>query len=212
MQFKFISIEGNIGSGKTSLSEKIAKYFNARLILEKFADNPFLPDFYKNPEQNAFPLELFFMAERFQQLSNEFKYPDLFSFLTVSDYYFVKSNLFAQNNLKEKELILFNRLFDIMLSSIRKPDLLIYLHSDIERIQQNIEKRGREFEQNISDRYLKDIELKYFDFLKKQNDFPVLILDATKVNFVKDESVFKNIISEINNMSNEKTLKKVILI
>ena len=98
-----------------------------------------------------------------------------------------------------------------MLSSIRKPDLLIYLHSDIERIQQNIEKRGREFEQNISDKYLKDIELKYFDFLKKQNDFPVLILDATKVNFVEDKSVFKNIISEINNMTNEKTLKKVIL-
>ena len=211
MKFNFIVIEGNIGSGKTSLSKKIANNFNGKLILEEFADNPFLPKFYKEAERNAFPLELSFMAERFQQLSGEKSKADLFTEFRISDYSFFKSTLFAQNNLKEDELNLFNQLYHIMFSSERKPDLLVYLHSKVERLQENIKKRGRDYEQNIKDEYLKNIEDKYFDYLKKQNDFPVLILDVSEVDFIEDEKIYQQIISEIQNFDKSEKLKKLIL-
>ena len=211
MQFNFIVIEGNIGSGKTSLSKKIANNFNGKLILEEFADNPFLPKFYKEAERNAFPLELSFMAERFQQLSGEKSKADLFTEFRISDYSFFKSTLFAQNNLKEDELNLFNQLYHIMFSSVRKPDLLVYLHSKVERLQENIKKRGRYYEQNIKDEYLKNIEDKYFDYLKKQNDFPVLILDVSEVDFIEDEKIYQQIISEIQKFDKSEKLKKLIL-
>ena len=211
MQFNFIVIEGNIGSGKTSLSKKIANNFNGKLILEEFADNPFLPKFYKEAERNAFPLELSFMAERFQQLSGEKSKADLFTEFRISDYSFFKSTLFAQNNLKEDELNLFNQLYHIMFSSVRKPDLLVYLHSKVERLQENIIKRGRYYEQNIKDEYLKNIEDKYFDYLKKQNDFPVLILDVSEVDFIEDEKIYQQIISEIQKFDKSEKLKKLIL-
>ena len=192
MLYSHIAIEGNIGSGKTTLATMLANDMDARLVLEQFADNPFLPKFYSDPEKHAFPLELFFMAERYHQLKN-LKEQDLFKPQIVSDYFFVKSKLFAQNNLKKDEMQLFNRLFDIMLSSLSKPDLLVYLYSDVERLQQNIKNRGRDFEQNISDEYLQNIQEKYLDFLKKQNDFPVLMLDVTVVDFVSDVSIYKKI-------------------
>jgi deoxyguanosine kinase len=192
MQYKHLAIEGNIGSGKTTLASMLSMDYNARLILEEFSDNPFLPKFYQEPDKNAFPLELFFMAERYHQLK-ELKLQDLFQPNIVSDYFFVKSKLFAQNNLKQDELQLFNRLFDIMLSSLSKPDILLYLYADVDRLQINIKKRGREFEQNISDEYLQNIQEKYLDFLKKQNDFPVLMLDVTDVDFVSDVSIYKKI-------------------
>jgi len=211
MKFNFIVIEGNIGSGKTSLSKKIANNFNGKLILEEFADNPFLPKFYKEAERNAFPLELSFMAERFQQLSGEKSKADLFTEFRISDYSFFKSTLFAQNNLKEDELNLFNQLYHIMFSSVRKPDLLVYLHSKVGRLQENIKKRGRDYEQNIKDEYLKNIEDKYFDYIKKQNDFPVLILDVSEVDFIEDEKIYQQIISEIQNFDKSEKLKKLIL-
>ena len=211
MKFNFIVIEGNIGSGKTSLSKKIANNFNGKLILEEFADNPFLPKFYKEAERNAFPLELSFMAERFQQLSGEKSKADLFTEFRISDYSFFKSTLFAQNNLKEDELNLFNQLYHIMFSSVRKPDLLVYLHSKVGRLQENIKKRGRDYEQNIKDECLKAIEDKYFDYLKKQNDFPVLILDVSEVDFIEDEKIYQQIISEIQNFDKSEKLKKLIL-
>ena len=211
MKFNFIVIEGNIGSGKTSLSKKIANNFNGKLILEEFADNPFLPKFYKEAERNAFPLELSFMAERFQQLSGEKSKADLFTEFRISDYSFFKSTLFAQNNLKEDELNLFNQLYHIMFSSVRKPDLLVYLHSKVGRLQENIKKRGRDYEQNIKDEYLKNIEGKYFDYLKKQNNFPVLILDVSEVDFIEDEKIYQQIISEIQNFDKSEKLKKLIL-
>ena len=142
MQYNFICIEGNIGVGKTSLAEKIAADYNASLVLEEFTDNPFLPKFYKEPKKYAFPLELFFMAERYKQIKQLME-QDIFSDFTVSDYFFVKSRLFAQNNLLEDELQLFYRLFDIMLSTLPKPNLLIYLHADIRCLQRNIRKRDR---------------------------------------------------------------------
>ena len=192
MLYSHIAIEGNIGSGKTTLATMLANDIDARLVLEQFADNPFLPKFYSDPEKHAFPLELFFMAERYHQLKN-LKEQDLFKPQIVSDYFFVKSKLFAQNNLKKDEMQLFNRLFDIMLSSLSKPDLLVYLYSDVERLQQNIKNRGRDFEQNISDEYLQNIQDKYLDFLRKQSDFPVLLLDVTNVDFVTDKNIYDKI-------------------
>ena len=194
MNYSFISIEGNIGSGKTSFSKKLAKRFNSRLILESFSDNPFLPKFYDNPKRYAFPLELFFMAERYQQLG-DFQDGDLFSNHVVSDYFFIKSKLFAQNNLKEDELLLFNRLSEIALKSLPKPNIVLYLHSNIERLQQNIKKRGREYELNISSDYLINIQNRYFDYLKKQSDFPVLMFDVSKIDFVSDDKSFNTIVS-----------------
>lgn len=192
MLYSHIAIEGNIGSGKTTLATMLANDIDARLVLEQFADNPFLPKFYSDPEKHAFPLELFFMAERYHQLKN-LKEQDLFKPQIVSDYFFVKSKLFAQNNLKKDEMQLFNRLFDIMLSSLSKPDLLVYLYSDVERLQQNIKNRGRDFEQNISDEYLQNIQDKYLDFLRKQSYFPVLLLDVTNVDFVADKNIYDKI-------------------
>ena len=191
MQYKHIAVEGNIGSGKTTLATMLANDFGARLILEEFANNPFLPKFYNDPDKHAFPLELFFMAERYYQLKN-LKSQDLFQPNIVSDYFFVKSKLFAQNNLQKDEMQLFNKLFDIMVSSLSKPDLLVYLYADINRLQQNIKKRGRDFEQNISDEYLRNIQDKYLDYLKKQDDFPVLILDVTNIDFVTDSNIYKS--------------------
>ena len=188
MYYKFVAIEGNIGSGKTTLATKLAQDYKARLLLEQFADNPFLPKFYKSPENNAFPLELFFMAERYHQLKNLTE-QDLFQPLTIADYFFMKSKLFAQNNLHADEQQLFNRLFEIMLSSLSPPDLLIYLYADISHLQQNIKKRGRPFEQEISDDYLQNIQNKYLDYLRKQKSFPVLILDVSLVDFKTEKLI-----------------------
>lgn len=193
MKYPFIAIEGNIGSGKTTFSEMLAEQYQCRLILEQFADNPFLPKFYEQPERHAFPLELFFMAERYQQLG-ELSSGDLFSTQIVSDYFFMKSKLFAQNNLKEDELLLFNRLSDIALKTLPKPDVLLYLHSDVNRLQVNIAKRGRAYEQNISDEYLLQIQDRYFDYFKQQNDFPVIIVDVTKIDFVENTIAYQQLV------------------
>ena len=192
MQYKYIAIEGNIGSGKTTLATMLSADFNVRLILEEFAENPFLPKFYEAPDRHAFPLELFFMAERYHQLRN-LQEQDLFQPQIISDYFFIKSKLFAHNNLQNDEMQLFNRLFDIMYASLPKPDLLVYLYADIVRLQKNIKKRGRYFEQNISDAYLQSIQERYLDYLRKQNDFPVIILDVTAVDFISDKLIYERI-------------------
>ena len=192
MLYKHIAIEGNIGSGKTTLARMLSADCNMKLILEEFSENPFLPKFYKQPDKNALPLELFFMAERYHQLKN-LKGQDLFQPQVISDYFFVKSKLFAKNNLKNDEAQLFNRLFDIMFSSVSNPDLVVYLYAEISRLQENIKKRGRDFEQNISNYYLQNIQEIYLDYLRKQNVFPVLILDITDVDFVLDIDVYQDI-------------------
>ena len=192
MHYNFLVVEGNIGAGKTSLANMLAKDYKSHLILECFEENPFLPKFYKDPEKHAFPLELFFMAERYHQLKNQ-KEQDLFCPITIADYFFVKSKLFGQNNLKNDEQQLFNNLFEIMLSSLPKPDLLIYLYSNVDRLQKNIKKRGRVFEQKITNEYLQNIQDRYLDYLRKQNYFPVLLLDISKVDFKEDEEVYSKI-------------------
>ena len=192
MHYKFVVIEGNIGAGKTTLAAMLAKEYNARLVLENFKENPFLPKFYKDPEKHAFPLELFFMAERYHQLKKQ-KEQDLFQPISIADYFFVKSKLFAQNNLKKDEQQLFNSLFNIMFSSLPKPDLLVYLYADVSRLQLNIKKRGRIFEQKITNEYLQNIQDRYLDYLRKQTYFPVLLLDISNVDFKEDKKVYKAI-------------------
>ena len=190
MRYKFVVIEGNIGAGKTTLATMLAKDYNARLVLENFKENPFLPKFYKDPEKHAFPLELFFMAERYHQLKKQ-KEQDLFQPFSIADYFFMKSKLFAQNNLQKDEQQLFNSLFDIMSSSLIKPDLLVYLYADVNRLQLNIKKRGRSFEQKITNKYLQNIQDRYLDYLRKQTYFPVLLLDISNVDFKEDKKVYE---------------------
>ena len=194
MNYQFITIEGNIGVGKTTFSKMLADVLDYRIVLEEFADNPFLPKFYEQPERYAFSLELFFMAERYRQLG-DLRDQDLFSNGVVSDYFFVKSKLFAENNLSDDELLLFNRLSDIALKNLPKPDLIIYLHSDVSRLQKNIKKRARSYEQNISDDYLLDIQNKYFDFFKKHTDFPVIIVAVSEVDFVNQPNIFQQLVN-----------------
>jgi len=185
MQYKFITIEGNIGAGKTTLANILAKRLNARLILEAFSDNPFLPKFYENPAQFAFPLELFFMAERFKQLK-EILQPELFQSVTVSDYLFTKCLLFAKVNLPDEEFKLYQRLFDIILQQLVLPGILIYLHAPVDKLQQNIRKRQRNYEQKIPDGYLQNIQDTYLNYIQQQN-LPTLFIDASNANFLEDQ-------------------------
>ena len=210
MNYNFIAIEGNIGSGKTSLASQIALDFNSELILESFSDNPFLPKFYKDPEKYSFSLELFFMSERYHQLKEKIN-SDLFFNNKISDYFFMKSRIFAKTNLQRDELLLFEKLFDIMLASLPAPGLLVYLHSDIKRLKANIRKRGREYEQNIKDSYLESIQDAYFDYLKKQNKSAVLIIDITNIDFVNDLNAYSEVKKIISKKYNVGSTEKIIL-
>jgi deoxyguanosine kinase len=186
MNYHFITIEGNIGAGKTTLAHLLSKHYNARLVLEEFADNPFLPKFYENPAQYAFPLELFFMAERYKQLKELIQTRDLFQSFTISDYLFTKCLLFAKVNLSEEEFRLYQRLFEIIHQQITKPDLLIYLHAPIEKLQRNIKKRNRSYEQKIPDSYLFNLQETYTNYIKQHN-VKTLYVDATNADFLGNE-------------------------
>jgi deoxyadenosine/deoxycytidine kinase len=179
-------IEGNIGAGKTTLAKMIAEDLNGRLVLEEFSDNPFLPYFYNNPERYAFPVELFFMTERYKQLQEELTQGNLFQHLTISDYFFLKTLLFASHNLKDEENRLFHRLFDILNAGFPHPDLLLYLHRPVEELLSNIKKRGRSYEQDIKGSYLKQVQTGYFVYFKSTSDFPIVILDLQGHDFVKN--------------------------
>lgn len=187
MKYSFVTIEGNIGAGKTTLSHLLAKHYNARLILEQFADNPFLPKFYEDPKQYAFPLELFFMAERFKQLKDLLQQKDLFQTVTVSDYLFTKCLLFAKVNLPEDEFRLYQRLFDIIHQQLVQPDILVYLHAPVSKLQQNIKKRGRSYEQGIRDNYLLSIQETYTHYIRQHN-LKTLFIDVTNADFLGNEA------------------------
>ncbi len=192
MNYNFITIEGNIGAGKTTLSKLLSEHYNARLILEEFADNPFLPNFYKNPSQYAFPLELFFMAERYKQLSELLQTRDIFHQVTISDYLFKKSLLFAKVNLQEEEYRLYQKLFDIINPQILQPDILIYLHSPIEKLKENIKKRNRSYEQDIEVDYLLSLQEIYTSFIK-QHQIKTLFVDASNADFINNPLHLKTI-------------------
>jgi deoxyadenosine/deoxycytidine kinase len=180
MKYNFITIEGNIGAGKTTLAHLLSRHYNARLILEAFADNPFLPKFYENPNQFAFPLELFFMAERFKQLKDLIQQKDLFQNLTISDYLFTKC-------------LLYQRLFDIMQQQVVQPDIVLYLHSPVNKLQQNIRKRNRPYEQNIQDEYLFNIQETYTHYLKQHN-IKTILIDASNADFLGNEKHLQAVI------------------
>jgi len=187
MKHQFITIEGNIGAGKTTLATILAKKLNARIILEEFADNPFLSKFYDNPGQYAFPLELFFMAERYKQLKEMVHTKDLFQSITISDYLFTKCLLFAKVNLPEEEFRLYQKLFDIIHQQLVFPDVLIYLHAPVNKLQQNIKKRNRPFEQAIPDEYLFNIQETYTHYIKQHN-IKTIFVDASNADFIGNEA------------------------
>lgn len=196
--YQFIAIEGNIGAGKTTLSTMIAEDFNCRLILEQFTDNPFLPFFYDNPERYAFPVELFFMAERHKQLQGDLAQQELFQQSIIADYFFLKTLLFAKNNLLEEEYHLFQRLFNILNATFPKPDLLVYIHCSVDTLLKNIKKRGRAFEQEISPDYLTQIQRAYLDYFKTEPNIPVLIIDVEEADFVRNKEDYQKIIDLIH--------------
>jgi len=196
MNYRFITIEGNIGAGKTTLAHMLAQHFNAKLILEEFADNPFLPKFYEKPQQYAFPLELFFMAERYKQLKDMLQTQDMFSNLVISDYLFVKSLLFAKINLLEEEYNLYQKLFDIINPQLVQPDLLIFLNAPVTQLQANIKKRNRSYEQQIEDDYLLRVHNMYTQYLK-QHPVRTLMIDTTKINFLANPADFQRILDAL---------------
>lgn len=201
--YNYIAIEGNIGAGKTSLAHQISQDFNAKLVLERFADNPFLPKFYDEPQRYAFTLEMSFLADRYQQISDDLSQLDLFKDFIVSDYDIYKSLIFSKITLPEDEFKLYRKLFYLMYKDIAKPDLYIYLYQNTERLQENIKKRGRDYEQNIDDEYLEKINSGYLDFLKKQTELNVKIIDISDRDFVGNRNDYLWILNEIITAKNE---------
>ena len=195
--FKYIAIEGNIGAGKTSLAKKISIDFNSKLILERFADNPFLPKFYEEPDRYAFTLEMSFLAERYQQITDDLSQLNIFNDSIVSDYDIFKSLIFSKITLSEDEFALYRRLFFSMYKDILKPDLYIYLNQNIDRLKENIKKRGRDYEQNIDSKYLKSINAGYLDFHKTQTDLNIKIIDINNMDFVNNRIDYLSILKSI---------------
>jgi len=208
---QFLVIEGNIGAGKTTFASMAANDFNAKLVLEQFADNPFLPKFYEDQERYSFPLELSFLADRYKQIKKEILNLDLFHSFLVSDYYFSKTAIFAQNTLQGDEYHLFRQIFDMVSESMPKPDLYVYLHADVPQLLTNISKRGRDYERHITADYLKKIEKGYFSFLKQKHTFPVLVIDINNIDFVQKHDDYQVLKSAIFDHKYESEINRVIL-
>lgn len=195
--YNYIAIEGNIGAGKTTLATRMSEQFNSRLILEQFEDNSFLPKFYEDPSRYAFPLELSFLADRFQQLKSKLAVQDMFHPATIADYFILKSLIFAKKTLNGEEFTLYTRLFSIIENALPKPDLLVYLYLDISRLQSNIRIRGRVYEQKIEDDYLQRIQEGYLDYIKQQQGLRVLLIDTNKLDFVARQEDYDQLITII---------------
>jgi len=197
MVYNFIAIEGNIGAGKTSLATRISQEYNGKLILEQFEDNAFLPKFYENQAKYAFPLELSFLASRYQQLKDQLTHQDLFKSFTIADYFIHKSMIFAGKTLDGDELALYSRLFKIIEASLPRPDLLVYLYLNLDQLKSNIRKRGRSYEQNINFDYLEMIQSGYLEFLRQQQNMRILIVNTEKLDFVDREEDYQKMVSLI---------------
>jgi len=197
VKYNYVVIEGNIGAGKTTLASRISEQFNARLILERFADNPFLPKFYSDPEKYSFPLELSFLAGRYKQLKEELEPRDLFKSFAVADYYFMKSLVFAASTLNGDEYNLYRQIFYIIYGSLPKPDIYIYLHLSPDRLLSNIEKRGRSYEKSITREYLQKIQDNYFSFFRQNPENKYVVIDVNNLDFVADESHYNKIVDSI---------------
>jgi deoxyadenosine/deoxycytidine kinase len=209
-QYNYIVIEGNIGAGKTSLARLLSDKFNARLILERLNENPFLPGFYANPEKYSFSLELSFLAERYHQLNDELQNRDLFQPLTITDYYLMKSLIFSRTNLSEDEFQLYRKIFNIISSQIVKPDLYVYLHLNLDNLIRNIKNRGRHFEQKIQKEYLVKIQEGYMDFFKQQKDLSIVMIDVNELDFCNRISDFEKIVEIIFEKDYPAGISKVI--
>lgn len=199
MNYNYIVIEGCIGAGKTSLAEMFAEDFNAELVLERFADNTFLPKFYKDPEHYAFPLEMTFLTERYQQLKTLLTKRDLFTDLVIADYFIDKCVIFSKNNLQTDEYNLFTKVYEIISTYLPKPDLLIYLYNTSDNLLKNIAKRGRPYEQEITADYLESIQENYLNYLKNRTQIPILIVESNKLDFVnnaEDYQKLKDLVSQ----------------
>jgi deoxyadenosine/deoxycytidine kinase len=196
-KYNYIAIEGNIGSGKTSLAKRIGDDYNAKLVLERFADNPFLPKFYEDKERFAFPLEMSFLADRYHQLTEDLAQFDLFKNFIVSDYFIFKSLIFAQITLPKEEYNLYRKMFDIMYKEIAKPDVYVFLYQNTERLIENIKIRGRDYEQNIQPEYLDKIHKGYLSFIKSKEQLNPLIIDVSELDFVNNDDDYRNILKQI---------------
>ena len=211
IKYNYIVIEGNIGAGKTTLAGKIAEQFNGRLVLERFDDNPFLPKFYDDPGKYSFPLELSFLASRYRQLKEELEPRDLFREFTIADYYFTKSLIFAASTLNGDEYKLYRQIFYIIYGSLPKPDIIIYLHLNPERLLQNINKRGRNYERSITIEYLQKIQESYFAFFRQNSGNRYLVIDINEMDFVANENHYSKIIGTIFFNNYPVGLNKVIM-
>ncbi|MEO9894019.1 2-amino-4-hydroxy-6-hydroxymethyldihydropteridine diphosphokinase [Aurantibacter sp.] len=196
-QLQFLAIEGNIGAGKTTLAKRIAKDFNAKLILERFADNPFLPKFYEDQGRYAFPLEMSFLADRYQQFIDDTNQLDLFKKFMVSDYDIYKSLIFAKITLQDVEFSLYRKIFDFMYREVKKPDVYVFLYQNTHRLLENIKKRGRDYEQDISFEYLDKINKGYLEYIKSQSTENSLIIDVTELDFVENENDYETVMNQI---------------
>lgn len=205
----YIVIEGNIGAGKTSLAYSLAKDMNGKFVPERFSENPFLQGFYENPQKYAFPVELSFLADRYEQLKNELSNRDLFNPLVISDYYFSKSLIFARITLKEDEFRLYRQLFDIIHEKLPLPDLYIFLYQPIEKLLDNIKKRGRSYEQAISAEYLINIQEGYLHYLKNIQNMRILIIDTSPLDFVNKSPDYEKIKDLIMNQDFRNGINKV---
>ena len=197
VRYSYVVIEGNIGAGKTSLASRIADEYNARLVLEQFADNPFLPKFYKEPDKYAFQLELSFLAGRYKQLNEEFGTRDMFKSFTVADYYFMKSLVFAATTLKGDEYNLYRQIFYIIYGQMPKPDIYVYLHQTPGRLLENIGRRGRDYEKHITAEYLQKIQESYFSFFRQNPGARYLIIDVNNIDFVENEEHYRKLTETI---------------
>ena len=197
LKHKYIVIEGNIGAGKTSLAKMIAAEYKGKLILEEFAENTFLREFYKDPDRFAFPLEMSFMAERYQQMKNIFDEHGNDGQLIVSDYFFDKSLLFAKVNLKKEEFRLFESFFQMAKKNLPEPGLLIYLKKDVPLLQKNIQKRGRDFEKQIAGSYLSAVNDSYDNYLDEKKNLKKLTINSNELDFISHPPHFKSILEMI---------------
>ncbi len=196
MRLQYLAIEGVIGVGKTSLATILADYFGARLFLEKHEENPFLKDFYQNPRQFAFPTQLFFLLNRYRQ-QQEIPQRDLFHDMLVSDYIFAKDRIFASINLEDRELFLYDKVASMLEQDITRPDLVIYLQSSTERLLANIKIRNRDYERHVTEEYIRALNEAYNRFFFNYKDSPLLIINATKIDFVNSKQDLEDLIAQL---------------
>tara|TARA_B100000405_G_C16580127_1_gene372822 strand:- start:142 stop:792 length:651 start_codon:yes stop_codon:yes gene_type:complete len=193
---QYVAIEGTIGVGKTSLANLFSEKLRAKLILEAFEDNPFLTDFYEDPESNAFQTQLWFLLQRYQQ-QQELRQVDMFQNLVVTDYMFVKDRLFAALNLNEKEMSLYDSVAKMMEKNIIHPDLVIFLQADTETLMKNISKRGREFEKNMSEDYIDALNQVYNEYFFRYQETPLIIINTNNIDFVQNPGDLEEMIGYI---------------